>query len=79
MSRLRQDPSAGVFVQPFPATGERYHVRGSTAGRRGFDVLPDRRLVSVVSADDAAAGNVIVNEVKLIVNWFEELRPTFRF
>jgi serine/threonine-protein kinase len=121
------DPSAGVFVQPFPAAGERYQAPRvnfdfqpvwshdgsellyipSTAsgrmasvsfttrpavafaspstfpftltagmlsnGRRAFDVLPDGRLVSLTS-DAATAGNAIPNEVKLIVNWFEELR-----
>jgi serine/threonine-protein kinase len=121
------DPSAGVFVQPFPATGERYQAPrvnfdfqplwsydgkellyipsaasgqmvsvafttspavafGSpstfpftltagrlSGGRRAFDVLPDGRLVSL-SNDDSAGGNAIVSEIRLIVNWFEELK-----
>jgi serine/threonine-protein kinase len=120
------DPSAGVYVQPFPPTGERYQAPrvnfdfqplwshdgkelfyipsaasgrmasvafttspnvafGSpstfpfaltagmlSGGRRAFDVLPDGRFVSLGSDD--AAGNAFVNEVWLIVNWFEELR-----
>jgi serine/threonine-protein kinase len=124
---LQTDPSAGIFVQPFPAGGERYQAPRvnfdfqpvwshdgkellyipSTAsgqmaavtftttpavtfsspstfpftltagmlsnGRRAFDVLPDGRLVGLAS-NDATAGNAVVNEVKLIVNWFEELR-----
>jgi Tol biopolymer transport system component len=119
-------PSAGVFVEPFPATGARYQAPrvnfdfqpvwssdgrelfyipstasgrmvavsftttpavafGSPAqfpfsltagmlsgGRRAFDVLPDGRFVSLTG--DESAPNTITNEVRLIVNWFDELR-----
>jgi serine/threonine-protein kinase len=119
-------PSAGVFVEPFPATGARYQAPrvnfdfqpvwshdgrellyipstasgrmavasfttapavafGSptqfpfpltagmlSSGRRAFDVLPDGRIVSL--AGDESGPTSITPEVRLIVNWFEELR-----
>ena len=42
-------------------------------GRRAFDVLPDGRIVSL-TGDESAPNAAIVSEVRLIVNWFEELR-----
>jgi Tol biopolymer transport system component len=116
----------GIFVQPFPATGEIHQapkvdrdfqpvwsrdgaelmyvplaasgrlaaVKVSTkpsvmfgspqdipteviAGRtsaltRAFDVLPDGRLVGPVSLD--ASGATLQGEIRVVLNWFEELK-----
>ena len=121
-------PSAGVFVEPFPANGAVYQAprvnydfqpvwssdgkqllylpstasgqmaavsftsapaavfgRPSTfpftlaagqlsTGRRAFDVLPDGRLVSLSMETETAAGLNGVNEVRIVINWFDELR-----
>jgi hypothetical protein len=122
-------PSAGVFVQPFPATGARYqaprisrdfmplwspdtrnlellYIPSTAAGQlaavtvattsgltfgppeslpfaltggrlsaatRPFDVLPNGRFVGpgAANADESGAAS---SEVRLVFNWFEELK-----
>jgi hypothetical protein len=116
-------PDRGIFVQPFPATGELhqapktfldfhpvwapdgrgiFYVPGSARSTvlvpvntrpsmsfetpvelprgplpgllsgdvRGYDVLPDGRFVSLASADGPTAQ---VHEIRIVLNWFEEL------
>jgi Tol biopolymer transport system component len=42
---------------------------------RGYDVLPDGGIVSLNPAPgDAAAAAAAVNEIRIVVNWFEELK-----
>jgi Tol biopolymer transport system component len=42
---------------------------------RGYDLLPDGRILSVVSASDLdAAGGTAIPEVRVVLNWFEELK-----
>jgi hypothetical protein len=123
-------PDRGVFVEPFPATGERHQapkrgldfhpvwspdgnailyvaVGGSNAqplvsvpvrtrpaldfgtpvtltrvsapyvlsiDTRAYDALPDGRFFSVVSEPDAAGADGAANEIRVVVNWTEELK-----
>jgi serine/threonine-protein kinase len=121
-------PSAGVFDEPFPATGARYQAPRvnfdfqpvwshdgrqllylpSTAsgqmaavsfspapevtfgtpsifpfalaagqlsnGRRAFDVLPNGSLVSLSTEGESTPGPSSANEIRIVVNWFDELR-----
>jgi len=53
---------------PFALTAGRL-----SSGRRAFDVLPNGTLVSLTGDGDLTAG-AIVNEMRVIVNWFDELR-----
>lgn len=119
-------PNRGVFVQPFPATGEKHQVpktsldfhpvwapggrgllyipsvarltvsvpitprpaiafgtpvelrRGPQPGLladdlRGYDLLPDGRFISLSSAGEGAAA-VPSNEIRVVLNWTEELK-----
>jgi len=120
-------PNRGVYVQPFPPTGERYQVpkqrldfhpawgpNGSqlyfvpTVGRfsvvtlqtkptvtftaaverlvtvphdrvsteiRDFDVTPEGRLLLTTVGDDRAATTSVAGpQIRVVLNWFEELR-----
>ena len=44
-----------------------------SGGRRAFDILPDGRIVGL-SGGEVAQNIATTNELRLIVNWFEELR-----
>jgi serine/threonine-protein kinase len=51
-------------------------VRGSlgTASKRNYDMHPDgKRFITVVSPDQQT-GNLVVPEIRVIENWFEELK-----
>ena len=118
-------PNRGVFVQPFPATGERhqapkrvidFHPLWAPDGKsifyipsaarstvsvpittrpavafgtpvelsrapkplllapdvRGYDVLPDGRVISVVPTSED--GSAPMTEFRVVLNWFEELK-----
>jgi hypothetical protein len=120
-------PNRGVFVQPFPATGELHQVpkkfldfhptwtpdgkgivyiagatrpsvlvpittrptiafgtpqdlpRGPQPGLlssevRGYDVLPDGRFLSLSSSSSDDAASALHNEIRVVLNWFEELK-----
>jgi hypothetical protein len=53
----------------FPAsvTGDRLSRQ-----QRAWDLLPDGRIIGIVSADQAAPRSVA--EMRLVLNWFEELQ-----
>jgi hypothetical protein len=42
--------------------------------RRAFDVLPDGRFVSLSNENDTAAAAGLGTEIRLVFNWFEELK-----
>jgi eukaryotic-like serine/threonine-protein kinase len=120
-------PNRGVFVEPFPATGEKHQVpktlidfhpvwapdgksiffvpgavqptmavsivthpsvafgkpielsRAPRPGLlstdvRGYDVLPDGRFISVSPASGEVTGSGFKPEVRVVLNWFEELK-----
>ena len=123
-----QSPNRGVFVQPFPATGQLtqapkqsldFHpvwsrdgkeliwIPSAASGRiavasittkptfvfgsittvpqrvtadrpsgdfRVFDVLPDGRFVGLVFAEEAGTSRVAASDVRVVLNWFEELK-----
>jgi dipeptidyl aminopeptidase/acylaminoacyl peptidase len=121
-----RSPNSGVFIQPFPPTGDRYQApklqrdyqpvwdpKGGallyipvaarlvvvgvttkpavtfgrpeqlparvTANRlsidvRAFDVLPDGRFVGLVSSGDADPSSVLAPQIRVVLNWFEELK-----
>jgi len=44
---------------------------GST---RGYDILPDGRILSLVPIDEDSTGGTIQSEIRVVVNWIEELK-----
>ena len=40
---------------------------------RGYDILPDGRFVSLAPASDDGASSTLSNEIRVVLNWFEEL------
>jgi Tol biopolymer transport system component len=122
-------PNRGVFVEPYPATGERhqapktaldyhpvwspdggtiFYVATGGSGRplvsvpvttrpsitfgramnltgvpapdivstgiRGYDVLPGGRFLSLAPPSDGSNTATAVNEIRVVINWFDELR-----
>jgi hypothetical protein len=41
---------------------------------RAFDVLPDGRFVGLVSSGDADPSSVLAPQIRVVLNWFEELK-----
>ncbi len=41
---------------------------------RGYDVLPDGRVLSLVPVDQDSTGGTIQSEIRVVVNWIEELK-----
>ena len=41
---------------------------------RGYDLLPDGRIVSVSSSFDQALPGASGSEIRVVLNWFEELK-----
>jgi Tol biopolymer transport system component len=121
-----RNPNGGVFVEPFPATGQRwqaprqqrdFHPVWTRDGKsllfipaatriasmpvttrptfqfgapveltraprpdlpgnepRGYDVLPDGRIVSLVTAFDDGPSVSGTGGVRVVINWFDELK-----
>jgi dipeptidyl aminopeptidase/acylaminoacyl peptidase len=120
-------PNRGIFVQPFPATGQLHQVpkkfldfhpvwtpdgksiyyisgaarpavlvpistgsgvgfgsavdipRGPQPGVlstdvRGYDILPDGRFISLAPTSGEGPGSASSNEIRVVLNWFEELK-----
>ena len=45
-----------------------------SAGRRAYDVLPDGRFVGPVDPGDALSTVGAANQIRVVLNWFEELK-----
>ena len=45
---------------------------------RTFDILPDGRIVGVATPGDGAASGIAVEQLRVVVNWFEELKAKVR-
>jgi hypothetical protein len=45
-----------------------------SVGFRGYDVLPDGRIVSVASSLGQGAAGAPASEIRVVLNWFEELK-----
>ena len=41
---------------------------------RGYDILPDGRFVSLAPASGDGAASILPNEIRVVLNWFEELK-----
>ena len=120
-------PNRGIFVQPFPATGQLHQVpkkfldfhpvwtpdgkgifyvpgaarpavlvpvtttpavafgspvdlpRGPQPGLlstdvRGYDILPDGRFISIAPTSGDGPASPSGNEIRVVVNWFDELK-----
>jgi hypothetical protein len=46
---------------------------GPTGSRRMFDMLPDGRILGLVTTGQAS-GSALQDEIHVVVNWFEELK-----
>jgi len=55
---------------PRPATPDR-----SSSDVRDYDVMPDGRLLSTIPVgDDSVSGTLAAPQIRVVFNWFEELR-----
>jgi Tol biopolymer transport system component len=74
--------SIGVTLQPRATFGTTTFLAASVTGNRlssqtrAYDVLPDGRLVGLISASDADAPGSANSaaQIRVVVNWFEELK-----
>jgi len=41
---------------------------------RNFDIMPDGRIIGVVSAGDARSDAPVPTQIQVVLNWFEELK-----
>ena len=41
---------------------------------RGYDILPDGRLIAVIPGSDQEAAGALRPEIRVVLNWFEELK-----
>ena len=61
-----------TFGAPVTATGVA-HPGIASSGKRGYDILPDGRFISLLPADNALSGGA-PPEMHVVLNWFEELK-----
>ncbi len=70
--------AVGVQLVPSPSFGTPAPLKGVpepgivSTSRRGYDVLPDGRFITLLPEDTAASGAPA--ELRVILNWFEELK-----
>jgi hypothetical protein len=53
---------AGGFVGP------------GTADERGWDMMPDGRIISVIRRDQTESGPPVGPQIQVVLNWFTELK-----
>ena len=46
----------------------------NSSDRRDFDLLPDRRIIGLVPIDCAESPASAVSEMRVVLNWTEELK-----
>jgi serine/threonine-protein kinase len=56
---------------PIPRGGA---LTGGVTGQRNYDVMPDGRILSVVSAGQGESGGLTTTQLQVVLNWFEELK-----
>jgi serine/threonine-protein kinase len=71
--------AVSVTTQPIPSFGppvavQRPFQTGPPNTRRPFDMLPDGRFVALASPGQADSGANTMTEVRVVLNWFEELK-----
>jgi eukaryotic-like serine/threonine-protein kinase len=71
--------AVSVTTQPIPSFGPpvlvpRPFQTGPPNTRRPFDMLPDGRFVALITPGQTDAGANSVIEVRVVLNWFEELK-----
>ena len=62
--------SVGKATVELPAKGQ----EGGPASIRTYDVMPDGRLLAVVNADPRPSGAPDIPQIRVVLNWFEELK-----
>lgn len=70
---------AGVLTRPTlsfttPVMVPRGFSEANPARPRTFDILPDGRIVGISTPGEQALSGIAREEVRIVVNWFEELR-----
>ena len=63
--------SFGVPAELPPTIPRPSRLSGST---RGYDILPDGRILSLVPIDQDSTGGTVQSEIRVVVNWIEELK-----
>jgi Tol biopolymer transport system component len=74
--------AVSVTTQPIPAFGNpvalpRPFITGPPQTRRQFDLMPDGRFLALAAPGQAETGSAagpLAPEVRLVLNWFEELK-----
>ena len=62
-----------LFGQPVEfARGAR--LAGNVFSRRNADVMPDGRMLGVIYAGSLQSGNLGAPQIRVVLNWFDELR-----
>jgi WD40 repeat protein len=62
-----------TFAFGNPATLHRFFPGASTQTRRPFDLLPDGRFISTITAGAASSGVQPPTEIRVVLHWFSEL------
>jgi serine/threonine-protein kinase len=62
-----------TFAFGNPATLPRFFPGASTQTRRPFDLLPDGRFISPITAGAASSSVESPREIRVVLNWFSEL------
>jgi len=60
-----------AFSNPTPLPDK---LLGSPSGPRRYDILPDGRTIGIVAADAVQTDGHEVQQVQVVLNWFEELK-----
>ena len=62
--------SVSKTVVELPAKG----LENGPASIRTYDVIPDGRLLAVVNADAQSPGAPDIQQIRVVLNWFEEMK-----